>query len=400
MNEATNRRDRFRAAIQKLDPARPLRMLHETFWRVERDSGLGDIAARLELEPKSIHLVTGPIGSGKSTELMTLAWMLAETDGLALRDVDAGSLDGAAPITDATVAAGIALSFVERLQAEGTTANVKQLSEAVQRILHGSEEYLLPPLHVPPMFEVTKRPGLLDAATRIFSEYNAELLQVLGAIASAFGASGRTPIVLVDGLDRLVSGERFDAVALPVLRALRLSGFGVVMVAPWGTTITTRRVDIDPLVDHTYELLPIQGVLSLPLFFRQMVDKRGVGDFFPTSVAVALSEASGGIPRDMVALAKESLQLAYAGGDDIVIHWYVKSAIDKLGRTMLLGLTAAEVDQLRAVKASGQFVPSSVDGQALLATKRILQFRDLSGLPFYRVHPAIVPLLDASTVIA
>ena len=70
-------------------------------------------------------------------------------------------------------------------------------------------------------------------------------------------------------------------------------------------------------------------------------------------------------------------------------------ATDKLGRMLVLGLSADEVTLLDSVRQTGRFVPTSDTQRALVPTKRVLQYRGPNGLPEFAVHPAIEPLLES-----
>ena len=107
-----------------------------------------------------------------------------------------------------------------------------------------------------------------------------------------------------------------------------------------------------------------------------------------------LCRSCGGVPRDLLQLARVSLQEAWIRGADRAEASDAVVAADRLGRDLLLGLTEAELLLLKRVHVSGLFVPVTDEQRALIPTKRILEIRLANGLPQHRVHPTIVPLLD------
>ena len=71
----------FRAAVQRLDPTRPL-VGPERDLYVERPEGLSTRLGRhLQIDPTGAHLVVGPIGCGKTTEMAAAGRIVLETHG-------------------------------------------------------------------------------------------------------------------------------------------------------------------------------------------------------------------------------------------------------------------------------------------------------------------------------
>src|SRR5665647_529340 len=70
--QASQRRERFREYMRKLNPTAPARLTIDSGLVVEdlHDSLYKTLAARADLEPGSQQLLVGGTGSGKTTELM------------------------------------------------------------------------------------------------------------------------------------------------------------------------------------------------------------------------------------------------------------------------------------------------------------------------------------------
>ena len=103
---------------------------------------------------------------------------------------------------------------------------------------------------------------------------------------------------------------------------------------------------------------------------------------------------SGGVLRDLMALAHLACVEAYLDGADVVFPSHAESAIDAFGRKHMQGLRAEEIEVLERVRAKQTFVHTSEDDLALLMTRRVLEYRS-NGRPRYAVHPTIVPFLAA-----
>lgn len=105
----------------------------------------------------------------------------------------------------------------------------------------------------------------------------------------------------------------------------------------------------------------------------------------------ALVHASGGVLRDLLALAQAACVEAYLGGVEQIGAREVAVAIDTFGRKHLQGLRPAELEVLQRVRTKGSFVHTSEDDLALLMTRRVLEYRNHHVR--YAVHPTIRDLL-------
>src|ERR1700691_4626127 len=84
-SQSSQRRERFRDYMRKLNPTAPARITIDSGLVVEdlHSSLFRTLAARADLDPGSQQLLVGGIGSGKTTELL-LAERLLAGQGLAL----------------------------------------------------------------------------------------------------------------------------------------------------------------------------------------------------------------------------------------------------------------------------------------------------------------------------
>lgn len=111
----------------------------------------------------------------------------------------------------------------------------------------------------------------------------------------------------------------------------------------------------------------------------------------PEAVCEGLVVLSGGVLRDLITLARQAVEEAYLDGSDTVTLDHVHIAADAFGRSLMIGLRQNEVEVLQKVRTQGSFLMTSEDDLALLATRRILEYRE-AGV-HYAVHPTLAPLL-------
>jgi hypothetical protein len=92
-----------------------------------------------------------------------------------------------------------------------------------------------------------------------------------------------------------------------------------------------------------------------------------------------------------MSLAKLAGEEAYLDGTEAIMVVHARRAANRFGRSLLMGLKQDELDKLKQVYASGRFVQVSPSDIALIATRRVLEYREQTGT--YAVHPVIAPLL-------
>jgi hypothetical protein len=104
-----------------------------------------------------------------------------------------------------------------------------------------------------------------------------------------------------------------------------------------------------------------------------------------------LVRKSGGVLRDLISLAKLAGEEAYLAGKDQIDASSAEVVADRFGRSLLIGLDPRELDALKQVHATGRFVPVTTSDSALLATRRVLEYRTRPAA--FAVHPCVEPLL-------
>ncbi len=312
------------------DPARAFR---EGQYRASSHAVGDRIAARLEIDPKSTHILIGGVGSGKTTELLRIQQKLEETsaeDTLCIF-VDASELN----LKGFTF--GVCGQIAKVLQVQGFL-EWESLEEALDELL---------------------------AAAR-----------------------PRDIVLLLDGLDRLLDPKRFEKLVREDIDELARR-FGIVLVGPLRCLYGIERTLAQRFDEQHYQpwVDPAHG----QGFLRDVVLSR-IPDGISHDAVDALVRASGGVLRDLIALAQGACVEAYAGETNRIELEHARISIDAFGRKHIQGLRPSELHLLQRVRKSGVFVHTSEDDLALLMSRRVLEYR-VDGQPRYAVHPTIEPLL-------
>lgn len=312
------------------DPARAFR---DGQYRASSHAVGDRIAARLEIDPKSTHILIGGVGSGKTTELLRIQQRLVETS----------SADILCVFLDASELRFKAFAW-EVMRALSETLKVSVPDE-----LWGYEE-------VADELVLTARP--------------------------------RDIVLLLDGLDRLGDLSSFEALVRKDLELLS-QRFGVVVVGPLRCLYGIERVLAQRFDEQHYQpwVDPAHGYG----FLQDVIFSR-IPDAIQPEAVDALVRASGGVLRDLISLAQGACVEAYAGETDRIELEHARISVDAFGRKHIQGLRPSELHLLQRVRKSGVFVHTSEDDLALLMSRRVLEYR-VDGQPRYAVHPTIEPLL-------
>lgn len=370
MNE---RRDRFRQAMARFEPSGdPLEALSRGLYVAEPVQSVAQqILARLELRPQSSHLVTGPIGSGKTTQLRVLEKSLKESGEFW-------------PIFADITTHG------NELAAEGKL--IKHVVDDLKK-LRGQE--------LAAGAQFSKGEGAFIVALRLLallaaasSENNPPSATVIEkAIKQELSTLSRKPVLLIDSLDRL-SHAVFAELCDQDLAKLR-EHIAIVVVAPpaimYGAAretaerfdYFTRQTAKDPREDP-----------KMHAFLLQVIRLRAEEALLPETSCNHLVLASGGILRDLIALTQLALEEAYVAGHAGVEPSDVARAADTFGRKHIIGLDSQELSTLQRVRKHGTFVRVNDSDMGLLVTRRVLEYADDRGATRFAVHPTLIPLLE------
>jgi hypothetical protein len=345
VDPGSDRLERFRALMSGLDAAGdPARAIAANLYVSPEESASSRIAARLALSPTSSHLLVGGVGSGKTTELLEVQRRLGQLADTRAFYVDVSKDHDIGKMVPGVVAVQIGLALL---------VSPEQLAESER--------------------------DAMDEVKKIFA-----ILQT----------SWRHIVVLIDGLDRLTDMSAFEQIIEHDVRALGAAGVGVVLVGPLKSLYGIERTIAQRFDDLHYQ--PWVDAASGPkvgAFLANVLRRRLPEDALDAQGLEGLVHSSGGVLRDLVALAQLACVETYMGDAEVIGLWQVDSAIDSFGRKHMQGLRPEEIEVLQRVRKSGAFVQTSEDDLALLMTRRVLEYRQ-GGRPRYVVHPTIDGLLE------
>lgn len=384
-----NRRDRFREYMSRLDAAAdPSLAIERGFYVPRKGRGNAEqIAGRLELRPGSTHLLVGGVGAGKTTQLLVARDRLH-----ALGDTTAIYIDVSKHQDLRLLQPGVLLTLagLEACARLDPGQEVQKSSEKAFRgwahgyAFEGTPDYnddtdaWVPGLVTPPSDDLEHKVALLKGA--------------LDKVRKALVA--RTPhvVLLIDSLDRLPRLEPFIGILEQDVAAISSLGIGLVLVGP------IRAIHgLERLIAERFDYIYHQSFIDIRHdqvgrdFLLQVLRQRSPEELFPGPTGSLLTAFSGGVLRDLISLARQAVEEAYIDGSDTVAEHHVSTAADSFGRSLMLGLSQSEIAVLQQVRMHGSFVLTSEEHLALLATRRVLEYRDPELR--YAVHPTIVPLL-------
>jgi hypothetical protein len=377
--------------MARLDAAAdPARAIERGFF-VERPgrSVESELAARLELRPVSSHLIIGGVGSGKTTLLLMArdrVNQLPETRAIYVDVSEKHDISRMAPGV-LVVLAGL---LIGELLGENNDKEVRAIRSKFKDWAHGNTWVigLLSPAGSPLDVGSKSRPEFheMHAATNRLAQLSAILAKEVHHI-----------VLLFDSLDRITDPTAFAQVVEQDISAIRWAGIGVVLAGPLRALYGTDRPVTDRFDYFYYQpAIDIQEDTSGLEFLIKVLRAREPADFLPDDVCHRLAEFSGGVLRDLIALAQLAAEEAYLDGADSVAISHVEAAADAFGRKHMLGLGADEIEVLQRVRVHGTFVQTSDKDLALLVTRRVLEYQN--GRARYAVHPTIAPLLEQLAV--
>jgi hypothetical protein len=202
---------------------------------------------------------------------------------------------------------------------------------------------------------------------------------------------------LFDGLDRISDVENFIRAASDRLDD---SGIGFLIAGPIKLLYSSFADSIDSHFSHVEyrSAFNVQDDSEAYSFFEQIIISRSTKDFFQKNALKQLIKSSGGVLRDLINLAQESIQEAYLSDAESVELQHVESAVNSFGRAKNLGLNFDENAALeRIINGNKLSVITSPEEVALLASGRILEYKYPTH--HFEVHPLLKPLLSERSLV-
>jgi len=408
--------DLFRGYFQRLDPAATrVRTLRDELYIEPPSRAVGaQLATRLQLAPRSSHLIVGGVGTGKTTQVVRAAELLNETKDTRAVYVDVSrrhDLDKNL-VGVLLVLAGLELAKLLRHH-EDTT--VKAVREQFTRWAYGHREFVpYDPSddddddrdydHEPGDYnhepgDYVYRPGVLTRPLPPLPSGINERIAALKTLTSALSPETEHFVIFFDSLDRLDDVEAFQRAAVEDVRALQQAEIGLAIVGPGRVLYGPNR----PIVDIFDQLhsVPAVDVLSdgdgsAHRFLDRVLAKRADDNVISPNARSALVQWSGGLLRDLLELTRSAVEAAFVAGADSVTDAHIASSVDAFGRTLMFGLRKNDLLTLQKLRLHKVFVPTTDDDLSLLVSRRVIEYPGITKR--YSVHPTIEPLLASLEV--
>jgi hypothetical protein len=407
--QASQRRERFREYMRKLNPTAPARLALDSGLVVEDLHGslYKTLAARADLEPGSQQLLVGGTGSGKTTELLLAEKWLEQQGQTRCLYIDISSETDLSGLNSGALLAGFGLYLVEAFFGEGFEDDLDDAKQvAVQNAydkIHGfafgtAMSDLVPPKVPVPVIDpsqlgvgpyVTKRvPGKLQPP---FPALQRDIQAIRGPLEffiKAIQARSLDIVAIFDGLDRLPTPDRFWSVVDQDFRALRQMRVGVMAAAPQSVLYGQGRA-VSEHFDRVHQIRALSPDPEAGGYLKSVLSHRGGTDLLGQDVVDLICEGSGGVLRDLITLARDAGEAAYIEGAEQILAPHARAAIQQMGESYLRGLGPEQIGILWRLKEEHSFDVAAGPNIELLVTGRVLEYSATD----FRVHPALGPLL-------
>jgi hypothetical protein len=439
-----SRRPVWETVFERFDPERPPDL---PAWHADRPlSPLASICKALDFRKGTPHvLLTGTVGTGKSTELLRVAEARASKEFVVFLDLgrhfdqvvgDPGALDhvtawevvflaGLAVLRSAEERLGFTLSEEHRRALERAWVDAAKLSHAIETAPEIDAGKLAKSLVLLASAAGSAALGPAGAATGAavgglaaltesakwslpFGLSKAKLpdqdsraqtlLQCVNVLIGLVQQRGDRVLLILDGLDRIKDLEQAKELFLESNMIGQLD-CRVVLCGPFvlrtdGTLVGVRGFsDVPPLVNVPVMAKddPARPGPGIP-FFRDLFARRVADLAAPDLVGPAeldrLAYYSGGRARDFVTTIQRLARDAWSDDVDTAPAAMVEAVIDERRRHRETGLHMGHIRILEAIANSPEHrLPDDPLAQKLLATGALLPYPD--GNEWYYPHPLL-----------
>lgn len=401
-------------AFNAFDPRLPLEHAEHNPFYVARPPAADKLLSDLQIEtnPYSKWLFTGHRGSGKSTELLRLAEKLAAqnfTVYYTVEDVlDMADLD----YKDVLLTLGYALYSQARAQKVRLSRTLIEdlihwysttLSEIESEVgadaqLEEKADFWFFKLMARFHSEATTR----EVVRRQVESRLLDLIARIEAIAEAIKQkTGKPVLVIVDGLDKLMDlakGKRMYYEGGSNLLQPRLR---VVYTVPLALFYTSEFGQVRASFDDSYHTLPNINVNQRDgqpdaegrRILGEMLHRRVSPDLVTTHAISRLAELSGGVVRELMALAREACSFARVRQAPTVEIEDVERAAGRLRGVFAGMLTDRHYRELWRIHNDPLHrYANSETAQELVHNLSLLEYSN--GESWWDVHPVVLPLLE------
>jgi hypothetical protein len=336
----------------------------------------------------------GGVGSGKTTELLRTAERLKAIEDTHPVFFDASLRHDIGKMKPGIVAVQAGLALADVATTLGLVPKERGVANAISYLRALADGYVDDPDY-PDDHDYPYTPGILTPPDPIDESVAAMTSQIETVIAHLKPLNPHF-VVLIDGLDRMTDLQSFEQIVRHDVTALRAIGIGVVLAGPLRALYGIDRTILERFDRiHQQLWLDVSEDPENARFLGDVLRRRLTLDELDDHALDLLVRFSGGVARDLLALAQSACVEAYLQGSETIGRDHVEAAVDTFGRKHMQGLRTGELAVLERVRASGQFVGTSEDDFGLLMTRRVLEYRNRRGQPRYVVHPTIEALVAA-----
>jgi energy-coupling factor transporter ATP-binding protein EcfA2 len=405
-----NRLELFRDKIAAFDGAAdPLCAIDKGYFIEEpAQSSTNALLKRISLKPQSKILLIGGIGSGKTTQLLKLQQIFQQSPDVGIYPlyIDVTEYTKPNDLQVGTLDAIVALELMAIIEQNGVQLD-EDRKQSIQKFAYGytvtedrldpfkdfgeyhrnlakvSQNILFPP--------TTRRvAGILNSQPRSSNSSN-RLAQDISSLVEDFkNQFHQIPYFFFDGLDRVDEATKFIGIVLSDLQTAEI-GFTIIgsVSLLYGSFVNS----IDNIFNHIEyrSAFDVDRDEEACAFFERVLLVRSGRDFFQKDALEYLINLSGGVLRDLINLAQESIQEAYLADAEIIDRDHVEKAVRSMGRAKMLGLDGDRYTTLVNFNSNILTVPTSPEEIYLLSGGRILEYR----FPERRfdLHPVLKQLL-------
>ena len=398
-----NRLELFRSQIAAFDGAAdPMSAISKGYFIEEpQQSSTNALFKRISLRPQSKILLIGGIGSGKTTQLLRLQQLFqqAPDTGIYPHYVDITKYMKPNDLQVGTLDAIVSLEIMTSLEKKGFSVD-KDEKEYIQEFAYGrtvaecyaeleaSDDYQDDDEYV-----YTKVPGVLSSHPRSFDSLDGLAQVLLSLVEDCQTEFQQRPYFLFDGLDRV---DELKKITRIVSADLQNAGIGFAIVGASSLLYSSFVNNIDT-IDSIFNHIEYRAAFDIRQdeethnFFEWVLFARSTQGFFQEAALQDLIKFSGGILRDLINLAQESIQEAYLADAETIDRDHVEKAVHSMGRANILGLNNKQYSALKNLVNSKLDIPTSPEEMYFLSTGKILEYR----FPERRfdLHPVLKEIL-------
>ncbi len=389
----SNRLKFFRSQMAAFEgTADPQRAIENGYYVPEPRKSASSLITRVGLRPSATHLLIGGIGSGKTTQLHIARNQFNEIEDVSAHYVDVSTYTNISEIVPGVLTAisGLVLS---ELTKSAQDIDIEDYQDLITKYAYGySETVTRSPISdlLATTTTTTKRQkGVLSVPNEAIKIQKA-IKGLNKAASSDFGDI----VLFFDGLDRLDDVQVFSQIVTTDVQHISAAGIGVVLVGPLLAAYSQYRDIIEPAVNYTtyQSCFDLENDPEAYTFFNKVLSIRSRENFLEKSAVGSLINYSGGVLRDLINLAQFSIEEAYISDEDRLQPKHVEAAANSLGRAKMLSISDQDLNVLKKVSETGNFIPRTDAEIRLLVTGRILEYQYPKRR--FAVHPTILLLMQ------